>query len=77
MMGMAQSFNVSVATAILLFEAFRQRQAAGMYDASRLDPAEFERILFEWSYPRVARYYREQGTPYPPLAPDGGFVHSG
>ena len=73
MVGMAHSFNVSVATAILLFEAFRQRQAAGMYDASRLDETEFERILFEWAYPRVARHYRERGTPYPPLSPDGGF----
>ncbi len=30
MVGMAQSFNVSVATALLLFEAFRQREAAHM-----------------------------------------------
>ena len=75
MVGMVHSFNVSVAAALLLFEAFRQRQAAGMYDASRLDPLEYQRILFEWSYPRVARLYREQGTPYPALSPDGGFVH--
>jgi len=77
MVGMVHSFNVSVAAALLLFEAFRQRQAAGMYDTSRLDPSDYERILFEWAYPRVARLYREHGTPYPPLAPEGGFVHSG
>ncbi len=77
MVGMVRSFNVSVAAALLLFEAFRQRQAAGMYDASRLDPAEYERILFEWSYPRVARLYRERGTPYPALSPEGRFEHSG
>ncbi len=74
MMGMVRSFNVSVAAAILLVEAFCQRQRAGMYDVSRLDPEDFERILFEWAYPRVARLYREQRTPYPSLSADGGFV---
>jgi len=71
MVGMAQSFNVSVATALLLFEAFRQRDAAGMYRSSRLDPEEFERILFEWAYPRIARHLRARGTPYPTVTPDG------
>ena len=71
MVGMAQSFNVSVATALLLFEAFRQREAAGMYQSSRLEPEEFDRILFEWAYPRIARHLRARGTPYPTIAPDG------
>ena len=72
MVGMARSFNVSVATALLLFEAFRQREAAHMYDASRIDPEEMGRILFEWAYPRIARHCRDRGTPYPPLREDGG-----
>jgi tRNA (guanosine-2'-O-)-methyltransferase len=72
MVGMAQSFNVSVATALLLFEAFRQREAAGMYDESRIDPEDSERILFEWAYPRIARHCRNRGTPYPSLGDDGG-----
>ena len=72
MVGMAQSFNVSVATALLLFEAFRQRDAAQMYDESRIDPEDMERILFEWAYPRIARHCRDQGTPYPSLEQDGG-----
>ena len=71
MVGMAQSFNVSVATALLLFEAFRQRDAAGMYDGSRIAPEDFERILFEWAYPRIARHCRDRGRPYPPLGQDG------
>ena len=71
MVGMAQSFNVSVATALLLFEAFRQRAAAGMYEASRLEPEEFDRILFEWAYPQIARHLRAKGAPYPGIAPDG------
>ena len=72
MVGMAQSFNVSVATALLLFEAFRQREAAHMYDESRIDPEDMGRILFEWAYPRIARHCRERGTPYPSLPEDGG-----
>ena len=72
MVGMAQSFNVSVATALLLFEAFRQREAADMYNESRIDPEDLERILFEWAYPRIARYCRARGTPYPSLGQDGG-----
>ena len=74
MVGMAHSFNVSVATALLLFEAFRQREAAHMYDESRIDPEDFRRILFEWAYPRIARQCRERGTPYPSLGPDGGLL---
>ena len=72
MVGMAQSFNVSVATALLLFEAFRQRDAAQMYDESRIDPEDMERILFEWAYPRIARHCRDRGTPYPSLGQDEG-----
>ncbi len=72
MVGMARSFNVSVATALLLFEAFRQREAAHMYDESRIDPEDMRRILFEWAYPRIARHCRDRGTPYPALREDGG-----
>ena len=71
MVGMARSFNVSVATALLLFEAFRQREAAHMYDESRIDTEDMRRILFEWAYPRIARHCRDRGTPYPSLREDG------
>ncbi len=73
MRGMASSLNVSVATALLLFEAARQRTAARMYRTSRLAPEEFERILFEWAYPRVSRRLREDGRSYPTLSPTGEF----
>ena len=73
MLGMASSLNVSVATALLLFEAARQRTSAGMYEKSRLPPEEFERILFEWAYPRVSRRLRKDGRPYPRLNPAGDF----
>jgi len=71
MVGMVHSLNVSVATALLLYEAMRQRQAAGMYEASRLDEDAFRRTLFEWAHPTVAGICRERGTPYPDLGPEG------
>jgi tRNA (guanosine-2'-O-)-methyltransferase len=74
MVGMVHSLNVSVATALLLYEAHRQRDAAGMYEASRLDPAEFDRILFEWAYPELAARRRNAGEPYPELDAEGQIV---
>ncbi len=71
MMGMAHSLNVSVATALLLFEAMRQREVAGMYEASRLKSDEFERRLFEWAYPSIAASRRARGRTYPALTPEG------
>ena len=74
MMGMVHSLNVSVASALLLFEAQRQRAAAGMYDESRLDPEAFAKRLFEWAYPTLARSRLEQSLPYPALDDDGQIV---
>lgn len=48
MYGMIQSFNVSVAAAIILAEAARQRESAGMYDTPRMSEAELEARLEEW-----------------------------
>jgi tRNA (guanosine-2'-O-)-methyltransferase len=74
MYGMVHSLNVSVATAIILFEAQRQRARAGMYDARRLPPEEYARILFEWLHPEVARWCRERGLPYPAVDERGDIV---
>lgn len=74
MMGMVRSLNVSVATALVLYEAQRQRAAAGMYEASRLPDEAFRRILFEWAHPEVARMRREEGRPYPELDEDGAIL---
>lgn len=71
MTGMGTSLNVSVAAALLLFEAQRQRAAAGFYGAPRLDAETHARLLFEWVYPKLAALCRRHGTPYPPLGPDG------
>jgi len=71
MLGMVQSLNVSVAAATILFEAQRQRLAAGMYAAPRLDPDLYDRTLFEWGYPELAAACRDRGQPYPPLSENG------
>lgn len=48
MFGMIQSFNVSVAAALILSEASRQREIAGMYASPRYAPEELERRLEDW-----------------------------
>ncbi len=48
MVGMIQSFNVSVAAAIILAEAARQRELAGMYNSPTYPPQEYEERLALW-----------------------------
>ncbi len=48
MLGMVQSLNVSVAAAVILFEAQRQRLKAGLYEGPRLDPELYQRVLEDW-----------------------------
>ena len=67
MHGFAESLNVSVAAAVLLFEAQRQRLAAGLYDRCRLDADTHARTLFEWAHPEVAAHCRRHGLPYPAI----------
>lgn len=76
MEGMVSSLNVSVAAAILLFEARRQREAAGLYETCRLDAATFRNTLFEWAYPELARRCRERERPYPALDDDGELLEN-
>jgi tRNA (guanosine-2'-O-)-methyltransferase len=71
MRGMVASLNVSVAAALILYEAERQRTARGLYEKSRLEPLEFARTLFEWAYPKIAERCRAHGLAYPALAEDG------
>lgn len=49
MQGMVQSLNVSVAAAVILFEAQRQRLDAGLYDGPQLSPERYAAILEQWS----------------------------
>lgn len=47
-MGMIQSLNISVACAVSLYEALRQRQQAGMYNASPLSAEMLDRLITDW-----------------------------
>ncbi len=65
--GMVESLNVSVATAIVLYEAARQREAAGMYEQCRIPQDEFDQLRFEWLHPAVAKYCKRKHLPFPEL----------
>lgn len=76
MVGMVQSLNVSVASALILYEAQRQRQNAGMYqrNISTLPDAEQQRLLFEGGYPVLARVAKQKGLPRPVIDDNGDVV---
>ncbi len=46
--GMIQSLNISVACAVSLYEAFRQKQAAGHYAEQKLPAAEYNSLGNQW-----------------------------
>ncbi len=48
MFGMIQSLNVSVASAITLYEAVRQRKASKMYPSKDLSEKELQKIIDAW-----------------------------
>ena len=75
MVGMVQSLNVSVAAALLLYEAQRQRQAAGMYDRPSVIPhKEQEKIYFEGGHPIFAKLCRQKNLPYPNIGEQGQII---
>ena len=46
--GMVQSLNVSVATAVIVYEAMRQRLENGLYNKSELDKETLEKLIDSW-----------------------------
>ncbi|MEM7468984.1 MAG: tRNA (guanosine(18)-2'-O)-methyltransferase TrmH [Pseudomonadota bacterium] len=72
--GMVESLNVSVATAVILYEAARQREAAGMYRERQIALETFNRLRFEWLHPMVARYCKKHSMPYPALNDAGDII---
>ena len=48
MVGLAQSLNISVACAVTLYEAMRQRLNAGTYDTPSMPNEQLEMMLKEW-----------------------------
>lgn len=71
MQGMVQSLNVSVAAALILFEAQRQRMASGHYESRRLVGPLYEKTRFEWLHPTIARFCQRKHRPYPKLDSQG------
>lgn len=51
--GMIHSLNISVACAVTLYEAMRQRSVAGLYDHPTLNHMDRKRIFLEWSSSKV------------------------
>jgi tRNA (guanosine-2'-O-)-methyltransferase len=47
--GIIQSLNISVACAVTLYEAFRQKSAAGQYGSRGLPPGRYDELLAGWS----------------------------
>ena len=67
MMGMVQSLNVSVAAALVLYEAQRQRTIAGMYNNQQLPEQECQALAFQNGYPRLFKLCMRKGLPYPAI----------
>lgn len=77
MLGMVESFNVSVACAIVLAEVRSQREKAGFYEQRRLLKSDYDKLLFEWLHPLLARYCEKHQLPYPELDEKGGVIDPG
>jgi len=48
--GIIKSLNISVACAVTLYEAFRQKSNAGHYDALKLQGTQLEILTTEWGF---------------------------
>jgi len=71
MVGMVQSLNVSVAAALILYEAQRQRQLAGMYNIQQLTEKACQKMLFEGGFPKLREVCDRKGLPYPHIDRNG------
>ena len=71
MIGMVQSLNVSVASALIMYEAQRQRAQAGKYGTRTLDDAYCQTMLFEQGHPIYAKACRRKNIPYPQIDDQG------
>ncbi len=49
-MGIIRSLNISVACAVTLYEAYRQKSEAGHYDKQKLDAEVLKELMNKWHY---------------------------
>lgn len=75
MVGMVQSLNVSVAAAVVMYEAQRQRAAAGMYNNTNLDERECQDVLFEGGFPHLFKECKRRGLSFPHID-EKGFIQA-
>ena len=76
MLGMVQSLNVSVAAAIILYEAQRQREVAGMYQSRQLEDVYCETLRFQWLHPQVKIFCDKHQLRYPHIDENGDIFDS-
>ena len=57
--GMIQSLNISVACAISIYEAYRQKKNAGHYEQSSLSEERIAEIKAIWSKPKVKFRFKD------------------
>lgn len=74
MVGMVQSLNVSVACSVVLYEAQRQRQLAGMYEKPTIAENIRQKLLFEGGHPIFAQACKRKGLPYPQIDDEGKII---
>ncbi|MDO3387840.1 tRNA (guanosine(18)-2'-O)-methyltransferase TrmH [Gilvimarinus sp. SDUM040013] len=72
--GLVESYNVSVAAAIILQEAMQQRQQAGFYERDFIQDEVYHTTLFEWMHPKMVKYCKAHNLPYPDIDEDGDII---
>ena len=77
MLGMVQSLNVSVAAAIILYEAQRQIELAGGYAERQLSEEQCEVLRFEWLHPQVKKFCDQYAIRYPKINKKGDIEDQG
>lgn len=76
MMGMVQSLNVSVAGALILYEAQRQRQNAGLYNKPTIPEQDFNELMFQNGYPDLYKHWQTKTISLPEIGNDGEIIAS-
>lgn len=76
MLGAVQSLNVSVAAALILYEAQHQRERAGLYGEQGVDEQTCQRLLFERGYPELHKMCLRKALPLPQLDDQGQIIAS-
>lgn len=61
--GIIRSLNISVACAVTLYEAYRQKEAAGHYKSCKLKEPQLSSLLSEWGFEADSEISNSQEAP--------------